>query len=377
MDLSLSPDQLSFQQVARDFFASSSPLSSVREVEVSDAGYSPSMWADIATADWLQIGIPEQRGGAGGTLVDLACLYKEMGRNLVASPHLYSAVIAGQILAELRDGTGDGLLGQVLAGSAIVIPTLMEPSGDFDLEPLETRLEWPAAAGARLTGTKVMVPFANSATHFFVPAHTEDGPVLVLVDAAADGVRLTRMPAISGAPLFLLEFDSEVDPSAVVASGPEFRPVMTRALQSGYVLLSAQIAGAGERMLDLAVSYGLIRKQFGELIGKYQAVQYLCSDIAIDAHLCWLHALYAAGLDQDGQDIALAASMAKAIASRSAPRMAVRCHEVFAGTGFMKDVDVQLFTRRLRQWELELGDAAYHRQILGSAVAVGELRWER
>jgi alkylation response protein AidB-like acyl-CoA dehydrogenase len=152
--------------------------------------------------------------------------------------------------------------------------------------------------------------------------------------------------------------------------------VLTRALEYGYVLRSAEIAGAGERLLDLAVAYGLMRRQFGELIGRFQAVQYLCSDIAIDAHLSWLYSLHAAGLEQEGLNLSLAASMAKAVASRSAPRMALRCHEVFAGVGFMNEVDVQLFTRRLRNWELELGDAAYHRNRLGVAVARGELHWD-
>ena len=376
MDLNLSQEQLHFQEVARDFFAASSPLSGVREVEVSDAGYSAPMWAEMAKTDWLRIGISEEQGGAGGSLVDLACLYKEMGRNLAASPHLYSAVIAAQVLALAEGGGADSVLAGVLSGAAVVIPTLMEPSAEYELDDLETRVERAAGGGSRLTGTKVMVPFANSATHFMVPADTEDGPVLVLLAATKRGARLTRMSNISGAPLFLLELDCEVDPSEIVASGEESKRVLTRALEYGQVLLSAQIAGAGERLLDLAVSYGLSRKQFGELIGRFQAVQYLCSDIAIDAHLSWLYSLQAAGLDQEGLNLGLAASMAKAVASHSAPRMALRCHEVFAGVGFMSEVDVQLFTRRLRNWELELGDASYHRNRLGAAVARGELRWD-
>ena len=149
MDLNLSQEQLHFQEVARDFFAASSPLSGVREVEVSDAGYSAPMWAEMAKTDWLRIGISEERGGAGGSLVDLACLYKEMGRNLAASPHLYSAVIAAQVLAHAEGGGADSVLAGVLSGAAVVIPTLMEPAAEYELDDLETRVERAAGGGSR------------------------------------------------------------------------------------------------------------------------------------------------------------------------------------------------------------------------------------
>jgi len=142
-------------------------------------------------------------------------------------------------------------------------------------------------------------------------------------------------------------------------------PVLDRAA----VLRAAQIQGAAERLLELSVDYAEHRTQFGQAIGRYQAVQYLCSDIAINSHLTSLMVRYAAGLLDAGLPAAKAVSEAKAQASLTARLAPERAHAVHAGIAFILDFDVQLFTRRCRHWELDIGDERYHRERIAAALA--------
>jgi len=224
-----------------------------------------------------------------------------------------------------------------------------------------------------LAGSKILIGYANSARHLIVAARTAppsavaSGVTLALVDVVAPGVELTKLPNLAGYPLYAATFDQvRVGPEAVlgqVHTGWELlEPVLDRAA----VLRAAQIQGAAERLLELSVAYSERRTQFGQPIGRYQAVQYLCSDIAINSHLTSLMVRYAAGLLDAGLPAGKAVSEAKAQASLTAPE---RAHAVHAGIAFILDFDVQLFTRRCRHWELDIGDERYHRERITAALA--------
>jgi alkylation response protein AidB-like acyl-CoA dehydrogenase len=228
----------------------------------------------------------------------------------------------------------------------------------------------------RLDGSKILVGYANSASHLIVAARTApptpaaSGITLALVDVAAAGLTLTRLPNLAGYPLYAATFDQvRAGPQALlgpVHAGWELlEPVLDRAA----VLRAAQIQGAAERLLELSVDYAEHRTQFGQAIGRYQAVQYLCSDIAINSHLTSLMVRYAAGLLDAGLPAAKAVSEAKAQASLTARLAPERAHAVHAGIAFILDFDVQLFTRRCRHWELDIGDERYHRERIAAALA--------
>jgi alkylation response protein AidB-like acyl-CoA dehydrogenase len=140
------------------------------------------------------------------------------------------------------------------------------------------------------------------------------------------------------------------------------------ALERATVLRCAEIVGAGERVLEMSVDYAQHRKQFGRPIGQFQAVQYLCSDIAIATHLTALLAFQAAWLIDQGHASARDVAMAKSYGSRAAQEIVHRGHEVHAGVGFMMEADLQLYTRRAKHWEFDLGDARYHDEVVASAL---------
>ena len=376
MDIDLEQHQVDLADTARRFFEARSPISAVRAWEASEQGFSADLWAEMANLGWLRLGHPESAGGVGGGVLELSVIYQAMGRALAPVPHLESAVIGAGVLAAAATPVACDLLEPVLAGTSIVTPALAEDDTGFGPQSIAMPGAVEADGALRLAGSKILIGYANSARHLIVAARTAppsavaSGVTLALVDVVAPGVELTKLPNLAGYPLYAATFDQvRVGPEAVlgqVHTGWELlEPVLDRAA----VLRAAQIQGAAERLLELSVDYAEHRTQFGQAIGRYQAVQYLCSDIAINSHLTSLMVRYAAGLLDAGLPAGKAVSQAKAQASLTARLAPERAHAVHAGIAFILDFDVQLFTRRCRHWELDIGDERYHRERITAALA--------
>ena len=376
MDIDLEQHQLDLADTARRLFEARSTVGAVRAWEASEEGFDAGLWAEMAGLGWLRIGHPEAAGGAGGGVLELSVIYQAMGRTLAPVPHLESAVIGAGVLAAAATPAARDLLEPVLAGTSILTPALAEDDTGFGPDSVAMPGTLEPDGALRLAGSKILVGYANSASHLIVaartapPAPAASGITLALVDIAAPGLALTRLPNLAGYPLYAAVFDQvRVGTDAVlghVHAGWELlEPVLDRAA----VLRAAQIQGAAERLLELSVDYAAHRTQFGQAIGRYQAVQYLCSDIAINSHLTSLMVRYAAGLLDAGLPAAKAVSQAKAQASLTARLAPERAHAVYAGLAFILDFDVQLFTRRCRHWELDIGDERYHRERIAAALA--------
>jgi alkylation response protein AidB-like acyl-CoA dehydrogenase len=221
-----------------------------------------------------------------------------------------------------------------------------------------------------LEGTKLLVAFAGSADWLLCAARTgagsgPDGVTLFLVDPQAPGVRVTSLRTIAGGPLSAVELEGvEVQGSAVVGEvGRGWEP-LAAAMTQAAVLQTATIVGAGHAVLDMTNQYAKDREQFGNPIGRYQAVQYLVTDVLIDLHRADLLARQAAYRIDAGKPYAREAAIAIAFGKEAAAHLHRQAHEVHAGVAFIVDHDLQLYSRRSKYWENNLGDARYHREQL-------------
>jgi alkylation response protein AidB-like acyl-CoA dehydrogenase len=373
MDLEFSPEQEQIRTTAADFFARNCPLARVRELEESELGHDPAHWRRMGELDWIGLTWPERWGGADGALLDLYPIYLELGRSLAPNPHLASAVIAGEALVRSgSDAQRARLLPKMARGECIVAPALLERRGDWGPAGIELSAR-AEGSGFRLDGAKILVPYAHVAAEILVAARTspsaEDGVTLLLVEPGAGGVKVERLPNIAGYPLFALRFDAaRVGRDAVVGEVDRGWSALLPVLDRATVLQCAEIVGGGDRVLEIAVQYAKDRQQFGQPIGRFQAVQYLCSDIAIAAHLSSLLARQAAWRIDAGLPHRREVSLAKAYASDAAQLMVRQAQEVLAGHAFMLENDLQLYTRRAKHWEFNLGDARWHRDAAVAAI---------
>jgi alkylation response protein AidB-like acyl-CoA dehydrogenase len=229
-----------------------------------------------------------------------------------------------------------------------------------------------------LTGDAVLVAYAPSADWFLVtarsgvPAPAGDGDVSVLlVDARSAGITSSPMPNIGGQPLFAVHFDDVVVAAdALVGPLGAGWPALSSAITKAAVLQTATIVGAARRVLEMTNQYAKDREQFGSPIGRYQAVQYLVSDILIDLHRADLLARQAAFRIAAGRSFEREAAIAVAFGKRAAAHLHRQAHEVHAGVAFMLEHDLTLYSRRAKFWENNLGDARYYEDLVVSAMGV-------
>jgi alkylation response protein AidB-like acyl-CoA dehydrogenase len=376
IDLTFDADRLLVQQAAGDFFRRRYPPAVVRELEASEAGYSADDWRAMAELGWLGVTFPDAYGGTGGRYLDLYPVYEEMGRSLVPSPHLDTVAAAGDLLLEAgTDAQRRDLLPAIAGGECVVSLAIAEDDGVYGPAGITCRA---ARRGSDLVvdGTKLLVAFAPSADWLLVAVRTSgdagaDGISVLLVDARADGVTTDRLPNIAGLPLYAVRFDGVTVPVERVV-GPLDRGwnALSASMTKAAVLQTATIVGAARAVLDMTNQYAKDRQQFGNPIGRYQAVQYLVSDILIDLHRADLLAKQAAFRIDAGKPYAREAAIAVAFGKQAAAHLHRQAHEVHAGVAFIVEHDLTLYSRRSKYWENNLGDARHYQEMIAAAMAL-------
>ena len=364
MYFDLSDEQQAIRSAARDFLAARYPPARVRELAESEQGFEQSDWEEMAELGWPGLALPEEWGGQGLGIVELAVLFEEMGYALAPSP-LFSNTIAGLVLACCAsDEQRDRWLRPLASGEKRGTPALWDAGsagrpGDFKLE---ARAE---GDGVVLNGEKMLVLDAALADFFVVAS--ADGK-RHLVEAGADGVEVAAEPGIDlTRRLYSVRFAGVPVPpeSTLPAPGEDYLPVFDRLC----VALAAESTGVAQRAMEMAVEYAKDREQFGRPIGAYQAVSHRCAQMLLETENS-RSVVYGAAWAADAapDTLPLAASMAKAYASDAGWRVPHDSLQVHGGIGFTWEHDLHFFLKRGRANASMFGDARWHRERVAAAV---------
>ncbi|GAB2825641.1 hypothetical protein GCM10027073_63690 [Streptomyces chlorus] len=354
MDLTWGEDYAALAEVSKSVFARYSPLEDrANQVAIAD------QIAQFAELGWFQLGDPTGSDPDSPSLGTIAGIFVESGRALAATP-LLELTMARDALLAIGTGKALGVAESIGDGGSVVVPVFPSP-------------QWGSAVSyenGALNGTALAVSYADHADSFLVHAETGDhgDGVVALIDASAP-TGIEPLPNIGGHPMFALTFDGvPVADDAVLARGEEADRAVELAEQRGAVLSAAQVHGAGLRLLDMTVLYAQQRHQFGGAIGRFQAVQYLCTDIAIAAHLTSAHARSAARAIDAGTDPQPHLGLMRKHAAKAALQIVHAAHEVHAGIGFMVESNVHLFTDAAKRWQYDFGSAAVNDAEIVSAL---------
>lgn len=378
MDFNFSPAQRILQRNARKLFKNEAPLAHVREMEGNPTGYSPGLWGKIAGLGWLGLDYPREYGGAGGSLADVAVVAEEMGRALFPSPYVATAVLTGHsLLAAGNERQKIEILPGITSGTRIITIALTEPSGSYEPSGIEVTAMGQIGAGFRLNGVKLLVPYAHVADLMVVVARTGNrGPAgnglsLLLVDPASPGVSITPVRIISLEKQSEVVFrEAEVPQANLVGNLGGGWPVVMEVLSRGRVVMSAEMIGGSQAVLELAVEYARERRQFGKPIGQFQAIKHRLADVATEIEGArWL--TYKAAWEVAERGAASpTASLAKAFAGDVYIRAARAAVQTYGGYGYMKECDVQLFFRRAKAAEAFLGHQHYCRELAAQQMGL-------
>ena len=374
MDLGLTEDQEMLRSMAREFIEQETPRTFVRDMEEDDRGFTADMWQKIAQVGWLGLIVPEEHGGTGQNLVDLGILLEEVGHGVMPGPFFNTALVTVAILDAGSDAQKAEYLPRIAAGDLIATAAILEPYSRLDANGIS--LEASASGdGYTLNGTKMFVENAHAADYLLVAARTggsgEDGITLLLVDAQSNGVSVDKLKTIATDNQCEVTFNNVSVPAANVLGEAGNGWSHLRLLrQKGAALRCCQMVGALQEVLDMTVEYVKNRVQFGRPIGSFQAIQHYCANMATDvdgSRFITYQAIWRLG---EGLSSNLEVSSAKAWVSDSAQRVAATAHQCHGAIGFTQEHDLQLFTRRLKAWEVSFGDGDYHRERVAQAMDI-------
>lgn len=341
MELTWGEDFAALADVSKSVFARYSPL----EDRSNTVPFADQI-AQFAELGWLQLGDPTGTDADSPSLATIAGIFVEAGRTLASTP-LLELTMARDAALVIGTDEATNLAKRIGNGEAVVVPMFPSP-------------EWGSAvtyANDTLDGVALAVEHADDADSFLVYASGEESVVAVVESSSATDIE--AMPNMGGYPMFAVRFDNvPVADAAVLARGNDADRAVEVAGQRGSVLRAAQLYGAGLKLLDMTVLYAQQRHQFGGPIGRFQAVQYLCTDIAVATHLTSVHARSAASALDAGVDPQPHIGLMRKQAAKAAQEIVHSAHEVHAGIGYMIESNVHLFTDAAKRWQFDFGSAA-------------------
>ena len=350
MNFELSEEQHLLEQTVRQYLDNECPPTKVRALYEGDSGFDPSLWKGMVEMGLAGLHLPDECGGAGLELIDLAVVSESIGWGGAPGPFISHALAGLAIRLGGSDAQKQRWLPRLAGGDALGTVAFDETGGLWQPE------DWALAAGGKLKGAKQNVPFASLADVIVVGVA---GGGLALVEKGAAGLEIRSMQGVDrGRRIDRVTFDGT--PAEALAKGAEAAP---RVRDAGLVLLAADAFGAGARLLDMCVKYAKTREQFGVTIGHFQALKHQLANMALEIEPARALYWYAAHAFDHIQDQApRSAALAKAHLTDRAMQLARDAVEAHGGIGFTWECDVQLWFKRIMFDRAFLGIPSVHRE---------------
>jgi len=369
MALVLSEEQSMLRDSARGLISDKAPVSHLRHLRDSNdaTGFSREMWKTFAEMGFSGLLVPEEFGGSGLGCVEAGVLMEEIGRTLMPSPFLSTAVLASSALS--RGGSAaqqSEHLPRIADGSLLAALAIDEGAKH---RPLQTNLQAVRSGnGFRLSGDKAFVVDGHTADLLIVAARTagavgeRDGVTLFLVDRNHTGIETERTTMVDSHNAARIKFDNvEVNADSVLGEVDQGFHVLEGVLNIGRGAVASELVGVSEEVFGRTVSYLKERKQFGKLIGEFQALQHRAAQVYIEIEITRAAVLKALQtLDGDFEKAGAAVAVAKARAGSTATLAVQEGVQMHGGMGMTDQFDIGFFMKRARVCQELFGDSNFH-----------------
>jgi alkylation response protein AidB-like acyl-CoA dehydrogenase len=369
LNFEFSDEQRQLHDVVERYLSEQYSFERFQSIKRSAAGWDPSVWRGLADLGVLAITVPAAQGGLGFGPLETLAMMGDCGRSLLLEPVLSSAVIATAVLRAFADETSAGeLLTGMGTGEKIAVLAHFETDARFESQWVTTRAR-RAGESYQLDGHKGVVMHAGAADMLLVSARTAgeagdaEGVSLFLVPRATPGVVLDAYPTVDGqraADVYL----QGVELPAGSRLGPEGKALaaVQAALDIGLAALCAESVGVMQALVDATVEYVRQRQQFGQPIGRFQALQHRIADMVI--HLEQARSMsYLAALrctDADIGERRRALSAAKAVIGQAGRFVGQQSVQLHGGMGMTDELKVSHWFKRLTAAQLMFGDSDAH-----------------
>lgn len=339
-------------------------------------GFSRALWEAFAELGLLALPYAEEDGGFGGGAEEIMIVMEAFGRALVVEPYLSHVVM---ISALLRSGAAParraGLAEGLISGSMLVAPACNEASSGYAVARVTTQAR-RINDGYLLDGAKTLVPHGGSADKFLVSARMDNAASeasdigVFLVEATAPGITIRSYPTQDGLRAAEMTFTGvKLGSDALIIAAENGAKALQRMNDEALAAVCAEAVGAMDAMLQSTVDYLKTRKQFGQAIGTFQALQHRAADMVVELEQARSMALFATMMSRhdDDRERARALSSAKVQINRSARLISQACIQLHGGIGMTMEHTIGHYMKRLAMIEKSFGDTDFHMERLAAA----------
>lgn len=371
MNFDFSDEQEQLKETVERYLSEQYDFEKFRAVLASKEGWDRGNWAGLAEIGALGINVPAEQGGLGFGPLETLAMMGACGRRLVLEPVLSCAVIATELLKSSIANPGAAtLLADLAGGKRIAVLAHFERDSRFDTRWVNGRAE-RRGGNFIVNAHKSVVMHAPSADELLVSVRTAgnapdpNGVSLLRIPTAARGVTLDSYTTIDGqraADVYLR--DVEVPAGELLGDEGGALLAIESAIDVGVAALCAESVGVMQALIEATVQYVQNRQQFGQPIGKFQALQHRIADMLIQLEqarsMSYLAALRCQDADLAERRKALAA--AKTVVGQAGRFVGQQAVQLHGGMGMTDELAVSHWFKRLTAAELMFGDSDTHLQ---------------
>jgi alkylation response protein AidB-like acyl-CoA dehydrogenase len=373
MALVLTEEQSMLRDSARGFVGDNAPVAHLRKLRDDNdvTGFSRELWKGFAEMGFAGLLVPDEFGGSGLGCVEAGVVMEEIGRNMMPSPFLSTAVLAASALT--RGGSAaqkSEHLPKIATGALLAALAIDEGAKH---RPLQTRMQAVRSGnGFKLNGAKAFVVDGHTADLLIVAARSagapgeRDGLTLFLVDPKSKGLAVERTAMVDSHNAARIVFDDvEVNADGVLGEVDQGGALLEGILNVGRGAVASEMVGVSEEVFSRTLSYLKERKQFGKLIGEFQALQHRAAHLYTEIEITRAAVLKALQtLDQDFANAGAAVAVAKARAGTTATLAVQEGVQMHGGMGMTDQFDIGFFMKRARVCQELFGDSNFHAEQL-------------
>ena len=369
MKLVLSEEEQFLKDTAKDFAKERSPISHFRSLRDSNDPqlWDKDVWFQMVKLGWPGILIPEEFGGSNFGVTGIGVILQECAKTLTPSPLFATGVLGAFALTQFgNDDQKNTYLPKIVNGEITTALAIDETSHH---DPYKTEMTAVKnESGYTLNGKKIFVIDGASADLLIVLARTSGsigdstGLSLFLVDPVFSDIEIIKLDMADSRNYANIIFSNvNVDSSSLLGDLETAGETVESILDIGRIAMSAEMLGNAESAFEITLDYLKQRKQFGALIGSFQALQHRAAEMFCEIELTKssvMAALRAA--DESSNELQRLSSLSKTIAGETLHLVSNEAIQMHGGIGVTDEYDIGFFLKRARVTEQIFGNAKFH-----------------
>jgi len=365
MEFGFTEEQNLLRQSIQDFVKKECPLDVIQELDRKKE-FPHELRKKMTELGWFGTCVPEEYGGSGRTIMDITILLEEQGRAGIGCDFIPTAIFSAQTIN--LHGTEEQkrfFLPKIAAGELIFAQSFTEPNAGSDFAALTTTAELVDNQFV-INGHKMWTSILNVADYVMLAARTDKtvkkhkGISMLIIDAKTPGVTMKEIDKLGGhvMPAFEVFYeDCKAPKEALLGEMNKGWYQLIATVNTNRIGISGFNVGAAKAVLDYALKYVSEREQFGQPIGKFQAVQHRLANLAMEIEAARMLTYKAAWLEEQGPSMEshLMAAMAKLKSSEVYKQATIDGMQVMGGYGYAMEYPMQRWFREAVLQTVDIG----------------------